>query len=200
MTPSFKKHFLRPSGFRDSKLFIIATEGAETEIQYFEGLREELHNPKIHVEILIRKDPSLSAPEYVIKELNQFKKKYSIHKDDELWMVIDYDRWGIPKLSQINTLCRQKKYFIAVSNPKFELWLLYHFVADSRIREEDTLEVQIREVLGSFNSSNIDFDRFKDHIQAAVKNAELVDDGNDWPNNRGTHVFKLVDKILNVIS
>jgi hypothetical protein len=41
-------------------------------------------------------------------------------------MVIDVDRWGDKKLSFIARQCKQKEYFLAVSNPCSDLWFLLH--------------------------------------------------------------------------
>lgn len=41
--------FKRKTGFRDSTLIVIATEGQESEPQYFNELRLRYGNPKTHI-------------------------------------------------------------------------------------------------------------------------------------------------------
>jgi len=103
-------------------LIIIAAEGKVTENQYFNALASPryYYNPRIHVEVLVR-DENASAPERVIAQLDAFRKQYSLRAIDELWLVIDVDRWGDAKLSDIGTQCEQKGYRLAASNPCFEL-------------------------------------------------------------------------------
>ena len=120
-----KRNFTRRSGFRDSKLIIIAAEGENTERIYFSGIKDFYENARVHVEVLPR--ISSSDPLRVMEELNLFKTEYKLRKNlDQLWLVIDVDRWGDKKLSKVSRLCAQKGYSLAVSNPAFEIWLLFH--------------------------------------------------------------------------
>ena len=90
-----RRSFTRPSGFRDSRLIVIASEGSNTEPAYFEAVRDHLlaRASRVHVEVL-RREAGPSAPEYVIGQLDDFRKNWKFSGDDELWAVIDYDRWG----------------------------------------------------------------------------------------------------------
>jgi len=124
-----RRNFTRKSGFRDARLIIIAAEGEKTEKVYFEGLKEYYSNPRVHVEVLYKLGSS-SDPTKVIKLLDTFRSIYNLRKDyDQLWLVIDVDRWGIPKLVSVSQQCVQKCYHLAVSNPTFEIWLLLHICA-----------------------------------------------------------------------
>ncbi|MBA7697944.1 hypothetical protein ES703_106616 [subsurface metagenome] len=106
-----RRKFTRKSGFKDSKLIVLACEGQKTEIKYFEGIKNKklYDSSRIHIEILQRKS-SASAPEYVLEQLDHFKKDFILNQNDELWLVMDRDRWGVKKISNINSLCGQKNY------------------------------------------------------------------------------------------
>lgn len=80
---------------RDTKLFIVATEGKETEKQYFGMFK----STRIKVEILATTEDGKSAPEYVLERLDKFKERYDLSNDDMLWLVSDVDRWRDKKLS-----------------------------------------------------------------------------------------------------
>lgn len=73
---------------RNAKLFIIATEGRHTERQYF----HIFHSTKIKVEVLSTGEDCRSAPQYVLDRLNEFKDRYDLGTEDELWLVTDVDR------------------------------------------------------------------------------------------------------------
>jgi len=120
-----RKPFIRRTGFRDAKLIVIASEGQKTEKMYFNDLKDEYARSSLHVEVLER-FVSASSPSHVLACLNKFKTKYRLRRDDELWMVIDIDRWTEQNLSDVAGKCRDKGFLIAVSNPCFELWLLLH--------------------------------------------------------------------------
>jgi hypothetical protein len=118
-----KKSFRRTSGFRDAKLIVIATEGERTEPAYFRGLKAAFRKPAIHMEILPRTTAG-SSPAHVQEELDKFNKVYNLVEGDELWMVIDRDQWPDKNLAETAGECERKGYFLAVSTPCFELWLL----------------------------------------------------------------------------
>ncbi len=53
--------------------------------------------------------------------------------EDKIWFVIDTDRWNEGnKIGLLKTFVQEKKesyngWFVAQSNPSFEIWLYYHF-------------------------------------------------------------------------
>jgi len=169
--------------------------------------RDYFFNPRVHVEILERLTSS-SSPEHVLEELNKFKSKYKLNKDDELWMAIDLDRWHQRNLSSVATQCSQKGYYLAVSNPCFEVWLLLHLRDLSSYSVDQIekflqnsnrdLEIEIRNILGSYNKSNPDTSKFLPHVHKAKKRARRLDLNPEdrWPNSIGTRVYLLVEKII----
>lgn len=79
-----------------------------------------------------------SSPEHVLKQLNDYKKEYELESDDELWLVIDKDRWPDAMLSHVATECTQDIYMhVAISNPCLELWLLLHFIDVTSLTPEE---------------------------------------------------------------
>jgi hypothetical protein len=205
--PIIKKEFIRRTGLRDAKLIVIASEGQRTEPKYFTDLKNKFLRSSLHVEILDR-FVSASSPSHVLAHLNKFKTKYKLGRDDELWMVIDVDRWREEKLSDVAGKCRDKGFLIAVSNPCFELWLLLHLDEFDHYNEEQKnrlfqnsqrfIEREIRQILGSFNKSNLDTSKFLPYVENAVIRARILDinPNSRWPNSLGTRVYLLVEKIL----
>jgi len=202
-----KRDFKRKSKLRDSSLIIIATEGKVTEVQYFEGLKIRQANPKIHIEILEREVGS-SSPAHVIRDLKAFKKEYNLNSDDELWMVIDKDRWPMQTLSSVARECTQQGFYLAVSNPCFELWLLFHlrsltdYTASKQgkflSQKKAALVNELRDLLGSFNPTNLNTANFLHRINTAISNAQTADTNptERWPNGLGSRVYKLAQKII----
>ena len=179
---------------RDTKLIIIATEGKETEKQYFLMFK----NLKLQVKIIPATD-NRSSPEYVLNRLDNFKKEFNIDGNDELWLVVDVDRWGDAKLSQIAKLCVQKNYHLAISNPCFEVWLYLHFEnITPEINNCQEVKRLIKNRLGSYNSSNLNTDIFLPNVNVAVENAKVLDTNpqDRWTSSTGTHVYKIVEKLI----
>jgi hypothetical protein len=207
-----RRKFSRKSGFRDSKLIVIAAEGRKTEKIYFDSIKEYYQNPRVHVEVLERIDSS-SDPDRVLKSLDQFYKTYDLRKkQDQLWLVIDVDRWGNKKLASVSKMCLQKKYRLAVSNPAFEIWLLMHiraletyspieleeFKLNQKIGERTRLELELLNLLGSYNKINPDMNFFNQHIYTAILNSQNSDCNPEerWPNGLGTRVYLLAREIV----
>ena len=180
---------------RDTKLFIVATEGKETEKQYF----RMFNSTRIKVEILATTEDGKSSPEYVLERLDTFKERYDLTEDDMLWLVSDVDRWGDKKLSSVCSQARQRSYNLAISNPCFEVWLTLHFEdINTQDRTCDNFKARLRIILGSYNGSNLDISAYKPHTQDAVNRAKNLHPSSqqDWPPTLGTHVYRLVEILL----
>ena len=180
---------------RSAKLFVIATEGKDTEKQYF----EMFGNRKVKVEILATGDDNKSAPEYVLERLDKFKDLYGFSEDDELWLVLDVDRWV--KKDQLIAVCpqaKQKGYQLAISNPCFEIWLCLHF-GDllPKDRTCKDFEIRLRNILGSYNKSNLDVCVYKPNVKNAIERSRSLDLNLNgyWTSQLGTRVYKLVESI-----
>jgi len=185
----------RTSAFRDASLIVIATEGAKTETKYFKDFISSkfYKNQRVHVEV-VKKASHKSAPVHVIKALDNFRSEYSLRAYDELWMVIDVDKWPEKQLSDVAQKCRQKGYKLAVSNPCFELWLLLHvqdvneydsdFIseleANNKVNQNTTLlENVLSDILGGYNKSNPETDKFLPYVELAISRARELDEKPD---------------------
>ena len=204
----------RRSGYRDASLIVIASEGQNPERQYFEDLvsPENYPNPRVYLEV-IERDPGPFSPSHVLESLNKFRREYGLSAEDELWIVIDRDRWTPRELSTVCTQCRQKGYRTAVSNPCFELWLLLHVKQMDEYSPEEILQLEqnlrqpnnrtrieeeLRRSLGSYRKNNIESSRILTGLPVAIAQARSldVDPDNRWPNRLGTHVYRLVERVL----
>lgn len=203
-----KKPFRRTSGVRDAKLIVIASEGEVTERLYFDGLASsaEYSASNVHVEVLRRENRN-SDPKALLISLSEFKRKYTLKFDDELWVVCDVDRWGNKKLAEVNRLCKQKGFFVAVSNPCFEIWLLLHFItADSfNNSSKEKLErgcnnviLELKKVLGSYSKTNIEMGKYLNRVEFAIDQAKTLDQGQDWPTSLGTRIYALTESIIDL--
>ncbi len=206
---------VRSSGNRDAKLIIIAAEGTNTEKKYFDDLAEAYAALNIHVKVLDRIDAG-SDPKTVLKMLDSFRRQYSLRLGyDELWLVIDVDRWHKRHLSEVGSLCFQKKYGYAVSNPCFELWILLHLKSldeyQAKILQEfrenkrpnskhprTRLELELVNLLGSYSKGNPDTSKFLKNVEVAIERAKALDKHLEhrWTNDLGTRVYRIAEKIV----
>ncbi|MEW6209431.1 MAG: RloB family protein [Acidobacteriota bacterium] len=179
---------------RDTRLCVIATEGEYTEKLYFSMFR----NPRIQVKVLPAED-GRSAPEYVLDRLELFAEEFQIGDEDELWVMLDVDRWGDSKLNAISARTIRKGYGLAVSNPCFEIWLYLHFldVGSQRLSCQKVIAL-LRKHLGGYRKTNLDVEIYRPLIPDAIRRAkELHSNPNErWPSTTGTHVYRIVEKLI----
>lgn len=208
----------RREAFRDARLIVIASEGKDTERIYFKALAKEYTNLRVHVHILERSEneQNNSSPEHVLKQLNDYKSKYDLKADDELWLVVDKDRWTEAMLSHVATECSQEvAMHMALSNPCFELWLLLHMEDAASLSPEEQeqwmknrrksknadpyLKVRLRQKMGSYHESSYDALTLIAHIEDAIERARALDKNptDRWPQTLGTRVYLLAKSVIN---
>lgn len=208
----------RREAFRDARLIVIASEGKDTERIYFKALAKEYTNPRVHVHILERceGEQNNSSPEHVLKQLNDYKGQYELESDDELWLIIDRDRWTDAMLSHVAKECAQDDYLhVAMSNPCFELWLLLHLVDVASLTPEEQqhwmenrrksknadpyLKVRLRQEMGSYHESAYDAQMLIAYVEDAIARAKALDKNpaDRWPQTIGTRVYLLAESVMN---
>lgn len=210
--PRVKRDFNRISGVRDPSLIVIACEGEVTELRYFEGVKDKLDEiqSKLKIEPLPARENNLSSPSHVLAQMNAYKKQYGLGKDDELCLVIDRDKqsWEESEIAMVAKECSQKEYLLALSNPCFELWLLLHHQDVATQSEElkqrilenrsQFIKSHLSIVMGGFNTSNMNIDRFWNQTESAIERARIldVDPSDRWPNGLATRVYLIMEKVL----
>jgi hypothetical protein len=189
------------------RLFVIASEGEATEKIYFDALRQVLASETdkkalIQIEFLERgknlpKEKAKNAKGSsghlnVIKQLDAYKKEYKLVEDDELWLVIDRDYQNNPieNIDEVARRCKQKGYFLGITCPNFELWLLLHlkdlseyseeqkqtFVKPEKISNDHTaISKEISNVLGGYKKSDYKIELILPHYPIAVEQARQLD-------------------------
>ncbi len=190
--------------YRDDRLFIIATEDTYCPTHYF----DLFHNSRIHVHVLPTRE-GRSAPEHVLRRLNDYVEEHETMEEDEFWLVLDTDHWTEPNhiasFSEVCTEASQKGFQSAHSNPCFELWLLLHLTDldtnEQFARCEEVVE-RLKAILGGYSKKRgIDPTHFSPEARIlAVDRAENLDgdspSGDRWPQKTGSHVYRLVKKLL----
>lgn len=110
--------------FRDAFFFVIVCEGSNREpeyFKYFEGMSSR-------VKIIPVPSSSGSAPKLLIENAINIETKLDLNSEvDQVWFVIDTDRWRV-QLHEIRNACSDRSHWnVAQSNPCFEVWLYFHF-------------------------------------------------------------------------
>lgn len=197
------------------KIIVLAYEGNNTEAEYFELLKNDprFNDELIHLlSLRRRKQDTKSAPKHVFEKLKrEAKDEFNFNSIDELWMVIDTDQWNIPA---INLMCKAEgNFFLAVSNPCFEFWLLLHIKEISEFTDAERIKIfqnlkiskkrtHLKKLLSDllpdgYNESNPKPKRFFPYLDNAVLRAKNLDiPAEEYPTKLGSHVYKLVEKLI----
>lgn len=196
MPPKRRRKFKRRPGNRlYKKMFVLATEGSKTESQYFEIFKDL--NLVVRIELL--KKIGKGAPPQVLERMRKYLKQEGLKSSDEAWLVIDKDNWTDGQLSQLHEWAQEAdNYGFALSNPKFEFWLLLHFEDGSGVNNSKTCSRKLERHIPRYDKG-IDARKIFDHmIKKAIKRAKERDTPacRDWPRNTGTTVYRLVQNIL----
>jgi hypothetical protein len=192
-----RRKFQRPLGQRRyRKLFVIAVEGAKTEPQYF----ATLNNQQSVIRVNCLKGKHDSSPPQVLRRMQDHLKKEALKKSDEAWLVVDKDQWTDGQLAQLNGWSQAAdNYGFALSNPKFEYWLLLHFEDGTGIASSQDCSDRLRRHLPDYDKG-IDPRKFpRQTIDEAIRRAKQRDNPPcpDWPRSiGGTTVYRLVENIL----
>ncbi len=183
---------------RDSRLIIIAAEGRETEKQYF----DQFHDTRIQVKVMPTGEDNQSSPQHVIDRLNSYREEFQIGVGDELWLMIDVDRWK--NLSEIAREALQRGYQLAISNPCFEVWLLSHYKEPPEFAPKcQFIEDDLKDVLGgSYNKSNLNLSQFSGRLDLAIElgKKKYANSTDRWPQNVGSYVYRVALSILGLVS
>lgn len=72
--------------------------------------------------------PNRHNPAAVLKRFQKALRENDFRAGDEAWLVVDVDEWGEGELAELLAWeASDPRHHLAVSNPKFELFLVMHF-------------------------------------------------------------------------
>lgn len=188
----------------DAKKIYIICEGKETEVKYFKYFQGFSSNIDI---IPIPSEDGKTDPlklkenaELLFFAKDDCNSKYELSIDykDEVWFVIDTDNWNEGnKIEQLRAFCEQnnrayKQWFLAQSNPCFELWQFYHFNEDKPITNEVQKCVSFKDfvntkIKGGFDNRSMPLELEK-AIKNSIKNFEVE---NNQPKLYSTEIHNL---------
>lgn len=164
---------------RTRTLFVVACEGQRSEEIYLRFMTAGLR--RVEMLPLSRPADNRSAPRHLLERLSDWKKRNPFDSEGhiELWMVFDADhpfedRHAIDTHAVLNEATRVG-ISVALSNPRFELWLLLHF-EDVPTCSGEWLEQRLRLHLGAYNHSCCNPAHFKGKLGDAIQRAQSSDD------------------------
>lgn len=123
---SKKETLKRKTGGREYRDVCWVSAEGQTEKDYlrmdaFKGTPMVVKFPKdVH--------PDRRNPAAVFKRFQKAMRTEDFRKGDEAWIVVDVDTWRDDEFAELlSWAASDPRHHLAVSNPKFELFLLMHF-------------------------------------------------------------------------
>lgn len=211
---------IREGGFLDAeKLYILSYEGEKTEVKYFNNFRQsEFFNDSGIIEIvpLKRESNTGTDPLSVKRLLKKAKSNYPFKKSDEFWLIIDRDHWETIHKIDFNKLVedcnKEDNFFLAMSNPCFEIWLIMHlkdiseYNQDERkkllenasvSRKKNHIDIVLGDLQATGYNKNPNPETFLPLTQTAIERASVLDnDDEPYPKDLGSQIYKLIEKLL----
>jgi len=197
----------RASPLRDERQrILVLCEGKCTEPQYLVALRRRLRVPEQNFRLLC--PPEIpNTPKEMVEEAKR-RKRDKQESYDRVWCVFDVEaklaqkcRDGLPEA--LNS-ARDTGIPIALSNPCYEIWLLWHSVDHAAWIASDAVQRRCEE-LGLIHGKHIqDVDSLiSDFYGAAKSRAYTLDqahirNGTEKPEDRNpsSGIYKLIDAVL----
>jgi hypothetical protein len=190
---------------RDYKLFAITCEGGKREPGYFNVF--EFLSRKIKVDVIenwithnekhLRREDK-SAPKWVLDRAMKYIEKIGLVEEDDLWFVIDKDRWTETQIRELASYCdKYPNWHLVISNPCFEIWLYFHKKAD--IKSSVSISCNdFKKEISSFEKGGYHPLKFIPDFQKAIVNAKANDSNLNhfMPNVKETKVYQLGEAIL----
>lgn len=179
------------------KTFVIAVEGQKDEVTYFEHLKTITTK---NIQILIAQDAKnySSAPSGGVFRLEKYIQSMGTEFNteiDEAWLVADVDRYQKQgNLQNAIKDCNEKGYSFAISNPSFDLWLVFHFERPSLTENRAYYKRRWKAFIQKKEPQNLGC--MPPLVASAIERAKNQDPGGRWPQTTGTHVYKLVERLI----
>ncbi len=168
------------------------------EKEYFELLGEK--SSRIRIKVLSQDAQHRSAPKWVLDSAATYSSDVGLIEEDQMWLVLDTDRWPDDQLREINDACNaNRNWFLALSNPCFEVWLYIHLDEIETSASQSCAELKTelgQKVKGGYNKVS-----FIGNIRQAHDRAKKSDNqpSHFMPSKMRTKLYKLTGAIFNLV-
>lgn len=211
-------------GTKDVRAFFfiaIITEGRQEEIQYLKGIngviqnKEEVSFKLVYInELLSLSHISQSSSLGLIPYLSTQSCLHPI-RTFILWMGFEYvsliiasfiSSFSSDQYDKLLATAKRDNFKVIVSNPAFQIWLLFHFVSDisplnlnSMDKSSDRIAVvenELRKYVPDYVHGSLNMSSFGERINDAVENskkypADLV----TLKDMSGTNFYELIERL-----
>ena len=143
--------------------------------------------------------PDRRNPAAVLKRFQKAMRTENFRKGDEAWIVVDVDTWGKDEFAELLSWAESDpRHHLAVSNPKFELFLVMHFERGSGCTTPQKVDATLKRYWPRYDK-RVSATRFSlDEIKTAVDAARTRRTGchNTMPAPGMTDAHLLVERLI----
>jgi RloB-like protein len=120
-----------------------------------------VRNPAVHVKVVGRR----IAPEALVRHARSLRAA-AVHDVDELWCVTDVDEFSLDPAVR---LAAAESVNLAISNPCFEVWLIFHHRDFSRpLQNADQAIVLLRRHVPKYDKTRLSYADFHAGVDDAM--------------------------------
>lgn len=168
---------------------LVVCEGEVTEVEYLQGLKQVLQGAGVSIRSVDLRGHG-SDPLNVVHEAARISAEDEF---DETWAVVDVDEHS--RLPAALVEARRSGVRLVVSNPCFEIWLLWHYDECRAYQSSDTLRRELRKyghVDPKHLPARFPYDRFSD---AQVRANHIPVSHNECGDNPSSAMPQLIDAL-----
>lgn len=180
---------------RYRKVFWIGAEG-QTERDYFTGRSFQSSNVAVRFP---GKRSSQTSPGNVLKRFTRDLAKQTVRSGDELWLVVDTDEWTQRDFDELLRWMREDDArHLAVSNPKFELFLVMHFEPANVCTTAASVDSALKRHIPDYHKRLAANQFGEEQVRLAINHARArrQGDGGALPSAGNTDAYLLAEHIL----
>jgi len=175
------------------KKIAVISEGTVTEESYFDLIKRIFRG----ISIRFYSSKKHSSPLMLLKLLQTIMARIRQNDYVEIWILADRDSWKKEELDELARWARENpNCFLAISNPKFEYWILLHYELAGSVTSRECTRI-LRRHLPHFKKRLTKPLTLRQVIQA-MKRAKERDNPPcvGWPSEPGqTTVYRLLESI-----
>ncbi|WP_214106351.1 RloB family protein [Acrocarpospora catenulata] len=164
-------------------------EGENTEPQYFRGLARELRATGVEIFRLSVEGIGRDPARVVRRAAAAMSEVAAGSEYDHVWCVVDVD--DHETLGEALREAKRLAIRIAISNPCFELWILWHFLDHRAHIGKRALEEKLKRLglVGKNLPANFPYENYL----SAIKRGEVRASGDEYrvPDNPASTVYRL---------
>lgn len=147
--------------------------------------------------------PDRRNPSQVLKRFEKAMRTEDFRRNDEAWIVVDVDTWDQKEFDELFAWeAADTRHHLAISNPKFELFLLMHFETALGCTTPQKVDQTLKRYMPRFNK-RLEPTAFNvERIQTAILNAEAKRRGckNTFPAEGVTDAYRLAGRLIDRFS